>query len=100
VRFAASFGTYLNGGLVVVATDTRTSREMVKHAVLAGLASSGCQAVDIGIAPMPTLQVVVEKLGAAGGVCATASHNPAEWNALKFIRGDGIFLSGYQAEEM
>jgi phosphomannomutase len=100
VRFAESFGTYVNGGVVVLATDTRTSREMVKHAVLAGLASTGCQIVDIGIAPVPTLQVAVERLHAAGGVCVTASHNPAEWNALKFIRGDGIFLSDYQAEEV
>jgi phosphomannomutase len=100
VEFAQSFGTYTNGGTVVLGTDTRTSREMAKHAVLAGLAATGCQVVDIGICPVPTVQLAVERLHAAGGICITASHNPVEWNALKFIRSDGVFLSTYQAEEL
>jgi len=100
VKFAQSFGTYTNGGTVVVGSDTRTSREMVKHAVLAGLLATGCQVVDLGICPVPTVQLAVKRLHASGGIAITASHNPAEWNALKFIRPDGIFLSTYQAEEL
>lgn len=100
VKFAQSFGTYTNGGTVVVGSDTRTSREMVKYAVLAGLTATGCQVVDVGICPVPTVQLAVERLHASGGIAITASHNPVEWNALKFIRPDGIFLSTYQAEEL
>ncbi|MDH7568833.1 MAG: phosphoglucosamine mutase, partial [Armatimonadota bacterium] len=100
VRFAQAFGTWVGSGTVVVGSDTRTSGEMVRHAVLSGLASAGCQVVDVGICPVPTVQVMVERLAAAGGVAITASHNPVEWNALKFIRNDGIFLSPYEAEEL
>lgn len=100
VRFAQAFGTWAGSGTVVVGSDTRTSGEMIRHAVLSGLASAGCQVVDVGICPVPTIQVMVEHLGAAGGIAITASHNPVEWNALKFIRSDGIFLSSYQAEEL
>ncbi len=100
VRFAQAFGTTMNGGLVVVGTDTRTSRRMVKHAVLSGLIATGCGTLDVGIVPVPTVQVEVERRRAAGGIAVTASHNPAQWNALKFIRGDGIFLSPHQAEEL
>ncbi|HOJ23266.1 MAG TPA: phosphoglucosamine mutase, partial [Armatimonadota bacterium] len=76
VRFAQAFGTWTGSGTVVVGSDTRTSGEMVRHAVLSGLASAGCRVVDVGICPVPTVQVMVEHLGAAGGVAITASHNP------------------------
>ena len=99
-RFAESFGTYLNSGKIVVGRDTRTSGEMVKHAVFAGLMSTGCQGVDLDICPVPTVQLMVRKLGARGGIAITASHNPVEWNALKLIRSDGCFLNSYQAEEL
>jgi phosphomannomutase len=99
-RFAESFGTYLNSGKIVVGRDTRTSGEMVKHAVFAGLMSTGCQVVDLDICPVPTVQLMVRKLGARGGIAITASHNPVEWNALKLIRSDGCFLNSYQAEEL
>ena len=58
-RFAESFGTYLNSGEIVVGRDTRTSGEMVKHAVFAGLMSSGCQVIDLDICPVPTVQHMV-----------------------------------------
>ncbi len=100
IRFAESFGTYIGGGTVVVGRDTRTSGEMVQHAVLAGLASTGCSAELVDICPVPTIQLAVRQLGAAAGIAITASHNPVEWNALKFIRGDGCFLNYYQAREL
>jgi len=100
VRFAESFGTYIGRGTVVVGRDTRTSGEMVQHAVLAGLTSAGCQVVLLDVCPVPTLQLAVRRLGADGGIAITASHNPVEWNALKFIRADGCFLNYYQAREL
>lgn len=99
-RFSQAFGTYVGPGTIVIGRDPRRSGEMVRQAVIAGLLSSGCRVVDIGMCPVPTIQLLVRHLGALGGVAITASHNPAEWNALKFIGGDGLFLSGDNAREM
>lgn len=98
VGFARAFGTYLGPGKVVVGRDTRPSGDMVRSAAIAGLLSTGCDVVDIGIAPTPTTQIAVASGEAVGGIVITASHNPAEWNGLKFIRGDGIFLNAEQID--
>ena len=100
VRFAEAFGSYLDGGLVLVCRDPRPSGPMVQAAVTAGLLSVGCEVVDLGICPTPTLQLAVGWLGAKGGVSLTGGHNPPEWNALKFVRGDGLYLSAIQGEEL
>lgn len=92
-RFALAFGTYLDGGRVVVARDTRTSGDMIKHSMLAGLLSAGCSIVDIHVCPTPTASLMVTELKADGGVVITGSHNPIEWNALKFMGPDGVCLS-------
>jgi phosphomannomutase len=99
-RFAAALGTYLRGGRVVVSRDGRPSGEMLKHAVLAGLFSTGCHADDIGIAPTPTVGVAVRALGAAGAVQITASHNPAPWNGLKLFGPDGAVLSADKGKQV
>src|SRR2546430_1186114 len=99
-RFAQAFGTYVGARTVVIGRDPRTSGEMVKQAVTAGLLSSGCRIVDIGMCPVPTVQLLVRHHRAHGGIAITASHNPAEWNALKFIGRDGFFLNTGQAREL
>ncbi len=99
-RFAQAFGTHTGSGTIVVGRDPRTSGEMVKHAVIAGILSSGGRVVDIGVCPVPTVQLQVRRRKANGGIAITASHNPAEWNALKFIGSDGLFLDGGQAREL
>src|SRR5688572_7109450 len=99
-RFAQAFGTYVGPATIVMGRDPRTSGEMVKQAVIAGLVSSGCRVVDIGMCPVPTIQLLVRHHRAHGGIAITASHNPAEWNALKFIGADGLFLDSGQAGEM
>ena len=99
-RFAQAFGTYIGGGGVVIGRDPRTSGEMVRQAVVAGLVSSGCRVTDLGLCPTPTVQLLVRQLGAAGGIAITASHNPPEWNALKFVGGDGLFLSAARGREL
>ncbi|TET63876.1 phosphoglucosamine mutase, partial [Candidatus Aerophobetes bacterium] len=63
-KFAAAFGEFLAGGLVVVASDTRPSNEMFRYAIFAGLLSSGCEVVDLGICPTPSLQLMVTGLEA------------------------------------
>jgi len=99
-RFAQAFGTYTGSGTVVLGRDTRTSGEMVRQAVVAGLLSSGCRVIDLGICPVPTVQLAVRHRRAHGGIAITASHNPAEWNALKFIGPDGLFLGAGPAREL
>src|SRR5215475_7490635 len=99
-RFAQAFGTYVGSGLIVIGRDPRTSGEMVKQAVIAGLLSSGRRVLDIGICPVPTIQLIVRHQRAQGGIAITASHNPAEWNALKFVGPKGLFLDAGQAREL
>ncbi len=98
--FAGAFGTYAGAGPIIVGTDSRPSREMVKQAVIAGLLGAGCTPVDVGIVPVPALQLHVRETHAFGGICVTASHNPIEWNALKFFGPDGVILRPSQAAEL
>ena len=91
-RFAAAFARELGQGPVVVGRDARTSGPMVYRAVAAGLMASGRDVVDLGLATTPATQIAVEHLHAAGGIILTASHNPRQWNALKFLSERGEFL--------
>jgi phosphomannomutase len=100
VAFAQAFGTYLGPGPILVGRDTRASGPMVAAAVRAGLLSTGCRVVDLGICPTPSLQLTVPWLEARGGISISAGHNDAEWNALKFVRRDGLYLNALQAEEL
>lgn len=99
-RFAQAFGTHTGPGTIVIGRDPRTSGEMVKHAVVAGILSTGSRVIDIGVCPVPTVQLQVRHRRAQGGIAITASHNPAEWNALKFIGSSGLFLDAAQAREL
>ncbi|HKV70000.1 MAG TPA: phosphoglucosamine mutase [Gemmatimonadales bacterium] len=101
-RYAAAFGVWAKNGTgeagrgkrvrVVVGRDARTSGPMLQAAAVAGLQSVGVDIVDIGLTTTPTIQLAVEHHHARGGIILTASHNPIEWNALKFVGADGIFL--------
>ena len=87
-RLAACYGTQIQG-TVAVGGDTRTSSPMLIEAVKAGLLSSGCDVVDLGILPTPGLQYAVRKYY-DGGVMVTASHNPPKYNGIKFLDDNGI----------
>ncbi|MGH7594599.1 MAG: phosphoglucosamine mutase, partial [Gemmatimonadales bacterium] len=94
-RHAAALGTWVrsNGGTrVILGRDARTSGEMFAHAAVAGFQSVGVDVIDVGVVPTPTVQMAVEHHGAGAGLILTASHNPIEWNALKFVGPEGIFL--------
>jgi phosphomannomutase len=97
--FAQAFGTYVGRGVVVVGQDSRISGTMIKKAVISGLLSVGCQPVEIGICPIPSIQIFTREIEAKGGIAVTASHNPKEWNGMKFISGQGLFLNYHQVEE-
>lgn len=93
---AAAFGAFHRSrgerGPVVVGRDSRTSGPMYQAAVVAGLQSVGVDVIEVGLVPTPTVLLSVRHHGAAGGLAITASHNPAEWNALKLVGPDGMFL--------
>lgn len=103
-RYAAAFGWLVSGGkpgcAVVLGRDSRPSGTMLAAAAAAGLQSVGCEVIDCGLVPTPTVQLAVEHHRAAGGIVVTASHNPAEWNALKFVGPDGIFLDADRGERI
>ena len=87
------FGNYVKSGSVALASDTRTTAEVLKGAVLSGLLESGCTVFDLGFSSTPSLfkEVGMHKLD--GGIMVTASHNPPEWNGIKFVvkGGRGVF---------
>ena len=100
VEFSEAFGTYLDRGRILVCRDTRPSGPMILSAVIAGLLAAGCEVVDLGVCPTPSMQLAVKWLKADGGIAITAGHNPWQWNALKFVRGDGLYLNSTQGEEL
>jgi phosphomannomutase len=99
-EYARAYGTFLGGGKVIVGRDSRPSGAMLAHAVMAGLASTGCDPIDIGLAATPTTGLLVRQLGAAGGVEITASHNPADWNGVKLFSKDGRVLNADESERV
>ncbi len=100
VGFSQAFGTYLDGGRILVCRDTRPSGPMVQAAVTSGLLAAGCDVIDLGVCPTTSLQLAIPWLKADGGIAITAGHNPSQWNALKFVRSDGLYLNSIQAEEL
>ncbi|MEE9443530.1 MAG: phosphoglucosamine mutase [candidate division Zixibacteria bacterium] len=96
VKYVAAFGHFLKKGKVVVGRDSRPSGEHFSHLVCSTLAMAGCDVVDLGIVPTPTVELEVVHHKAAGGIAITASHNPAEWNALKFFNSLGEFITKAQ----
>lgn len=99
-QYAAAFGTMLKKGTVVIGADSRPSGAMFMQAVVAGLTSVGIDVVQVGIVPTPTVEIAVKKLKASGGICVTASHNPAPWNALKFFNDHGEFITPAQYDKL
>lgn len=102
-RYAAAFGRLvLTGGRtrVVLGRDSRESGPRFAAAACEGLHAAGGHVIDCGLVPTPTAQLAVEHHHAAGGVIITASHNPVEWNALKFVGPDGLFLDRGSVERL
>lgn len=81
-------GTELDGADCVLAGDVRTSTPVLKAAALEGLNAAGCHVVDLGIVPTPAAYWEQRALGTAGALIVTASHNPPEYNGIKFMVGD------------
>ena len=92
-QITGAFADFLGPGSVVLGRDSRPTGEALAQVVMGVLRAAGRDVLDIGIVPTPTVQLEVERHHAAGGLALTASHNPIEWNALKFVGSDGRFLS-------
>jgi phosphomannomutase len=102
-RYAAAFGQLVceaGHHAVVLARDSRTSGPLFADAARAGLLSAGTNVIDCDLIPTPTAQLAVEYHRAGGGIIVTASHNPVEWNALKFVGADGLFLDSASASQL
>jgi phosphomannomutase len=103
-RYAAAFGAWsiARGASrqIVVGRDSRVSGPMFHRIVVGTLQLVGCDVVDIGLTTTPGCQLAVEHHHAAGGLMLSASHNPIEWNALKFIGSSGLFLEAAEGTAM
>jgi len=99
-RFTAAYGTWLKGGTVVLGRDSRVTGQICEDIVASTLASVGCDVIKVGIVPTPTVAMGVLKHKAAGGIIISASHNPAEWNALKLLNGSSEFMTAEEGKEM
>ncbi|MBN1233276.1 MAG: phosphoglucosamine mutase [Candidatus Coatesbacteria bacterium] len=97
LRFAYGFGKLCirNHGAkpkILIGRDSRITGKMLENAAIAGLMGSGCDVISLGILPTPSVGYNIKNSDAAGGIVITASHNPIEWNALKFYSCDGTFI--------
>jgi len=93
VKYTAAFAEYCNRGTIVIGRDGRITGSSITHIVSSTLLQMGCDVVAIGICPTPTVALAVEKINAAGGIAVTASHNPIQWNGMKFMAPGGMFLN-------
>lgn len=100
VRYTTAFAAFCGIGTIIVGHDGRSSGGWIEDVVVGALRACGMEAKTIGMAPTPTVQLSTEKSDAVGGISITASHNPAEWNGLKFLNREGIFLDGEECARL
>ncbi len=106
VKFTAAYATFIRKSveksrpMVVVGRDARTSGQMVNNLVCGTLSAMGFDVIDAGLSTTPTVEIAVTESGADGGIIITASHNPAQWNALKLLNNKGEFLSDSEGKEI
>lgn len=105
VKFSAAYGTWIRKGRkgkinIVVGRDARSSGPMVSSLIIMTIRSMGINVRDLGLATTPTVELAVTGTGSDGGIIITASHNPANWNALKLLNEKGEFLSASDGNEV
>jgi len=92
IKFTTAFARYIKNKRIVIGRDGRLHGDIIEKIIEANLLFNGCEVINLGIAPTPTVSLAVETLKAEGGIAITASHNPQQWNGMKFINSKGIFL--------
>lgn len=100
IQYILAYGSELCGGTVIVGSDTRPSGEYIRYLVYSALFATGCNVIDIGIVPTPTVGMMIKELNVQGGIAISASHNPEEWNAVKFFSGEGKIISQNQFQDI
>lgn len=97
VKFSAAYAAWAlkhsTSKTIVIGRDARISGDMVRNLVCGALQGMGMNVIDLGLSTTPTVEIAVVEEAAAGGIIITASHNPAEWNALKLLNAKGEFVS-------
>jgi len=96
--YAAAFGTWTDGGTIVLGRDSRITGPICEAIISSVLQSVGCNVISVGMAPTPTIAMAVLKHKADAGIIISASHNPAEWNALKLLNEKSEFLDAEQGQ--
>jgi phosphomannomutase len=104
-RYASAFARYCvqrhgTGSEVVIGRDGRITGEPLAGILAGALRMTGVSVRDLGICPTPTVQLAVEHGHAAGGISVTASHNPMQWNGMKFVAPTGMFLNARENREL
>jgi len=104
VKFTAAFGSWIKqkskANSIVIGRDARTSGSMISAIVTSTLQSLGLNVIDLGLSTTPTVELAVTLEKASGGIVITASHNPAQWNALKLLNDKGEFISELDGQEV
>jgi phosphomannomutase len=96
IKYTTAFARYVNYKRIVIGRDGRLHGDIIEKIIESNLLFNGCQVINLGIAPTPTISLAVETLKADGGIAITASHNPQQWNGMKFINSKGIFLDAVE----
>lgn len=100
IDFSSAMGTYLRGGRILVAADTRFSSTMLSHAVISALLSCGCEVINSGIASAPELHFSTKFMNADGALLLGAGHHPAGWNAIVPVSEAGAYLNSVRQQEL
>ena len=104
VKFAAGYGAWLkkqhSNCTVVIGRDARPSGQMIENLVISTLQGLGIHVINAGLSTTPTVEMLVPRYQAQGGIILTASHNPKQWNALKLLNDKGEFVSGSDGAEI
>ncbi len=102
IKFTSAFAQLItkdkSNAKIVIGRDGRTSGKMVRDIVVKGITDLGINIVDLGLTTTPTVAIAVKEENADGGIIITASHNPQDWNALKFLNSEGEFISSKLGE--
>ena len=99
-KYISAFITTQNITSCVIGRDGRPSGKQISQWVIDSFNKNGINVESCGLATTPTMQVITENENYDGGIVITASHNPSEYNGLKFLQTDGTFLSPEQCEEL
>jgi len=98
--YARALHTSLPDGVIMAGRDSRPSGDMILHAMTEELVGLGRTVIQCGIVPTPTVQFMVHNTEAVGGFIVTASHNPVEWNGIKFLRPDSTFFHPEECQDL